>query len=411
MNKHKKKVLCILVYMLLFGSILPVAATQNIDGNEVPSCGLVTASVSIKEIGIQFQNELERLNERAVPFYGYCAWDPSGMLVQGPVSFNPTTPGNITQIAPTSSTEFISGGTWAAGTWYGCEYGMGVGNPLIWKIHPVIGEMTQVGNYDPNGTGLSFNGLAYDPTNDIMYGCSSTDLYTVNMTTGASSWIGNYGSPEGIMIAIAFDSTGNLYGIELITDSLYSINLTNGIATPIGSGLGIDINYAQDMAFDFDTGILYISAYTISPIKEGALYTCNTITGTATKIGTFQGAAEITGFAIPYCGILKIDTTSIQGGIFNTGQSKIQFSIVNMGGLPCVDVNVSITFKRGLIFTLGSIPIINSVLPSETVTMISPPIIGIGLRTKLIITVNETSCGSKDTQRKKALVFGPLWLC
>ena len=296
----KKIVVGIFVYTLLIATVLPVAATQNVDENEAPSCGLAMTPASSEMAEVQIQNDVEGLNERAVPFYGYCAWDPSGTLVQGPVSFNPTTPGNITQVAPTSSTEFIPGGTWVAGKWYGCEYALGVGQPLIWTIHPVNGTMTQVGSYDPDGTGLSFNGLAYDPTTGIMYGCSSTDLYKVNIATGASSWVGNLGIPGSIMIAIAFDGSGNLYGTELITDSLYSINLTNGVATPIGSGLGININYAQDMAFDIDTGILYLSAYTIAPIKEGALYTCNTVTGVATKVGTFQGAAEITGFAISY---------------------------------------------------------------------------------------------------------------
>ncbi|UCD13408.1 MAG: hypothetical protein JSW60_07585 [Thermoplasmatales archaeon] len=407
----KKKIVVISVCALLIATALPVVATQNVEENEAPSCGPATTTVSSEMAKVLFQNDINGINERAVPFYGYCTWDPSSTLVPGPVSFNPTTPGTITQIASTSSTEFISGGTWAVGKWYGCEFALGVGQPLIWTIHPIIGEMTQVGSYDPDGTNLSFNGLAYDPTTNIMYGCSSTDLYKVNMTTGASSWVGNFGITGGIMIAIAFDGSGNLYGTELITDSLYSIDPTNGVATPIGTGLGININYAQDMAFDLDTGILYLSAYTIAPIKEGALYTCNTDTGVATKVETFQGAAEITGFAIPYCGVLQIVPSSIKGGILKIGQSKIQFTIANTGGLPCIDVAVTIACKRGLIFVLGKISVIDSISPGGTFTVTSPRIIGIGLRTQLTITANETSCGSTDTQTKKALVFGPLWSC
>ena len=100
--------------------------------------------------------------------------------------------------------------------------------------------MTQVGSYDPSGTGLSFTGLAYDHNTGIMYACSNKSLYQVNMNNGASSFVGNFGIPECIMIAIAFDGFGNLYGTELTTDSLYSINPKNGAATPIGSGLGIN---------------------------------------------------------------------------------------------------------------------------------------------------------------------------
>ena len=300
----KKEIPCIFVCALfLIVIVLPVVATHTVDEEEPPSCGLAMTTVSDEIEKFQIQNDLEVLYSRSSTFYGYCAWDPSGNLVQGPVYFDSTNPGIVTQIASTTSTEFISGGTWATGKWYGCEFAMGVGESLIWKIHPVIGEMTPVGNYDPENTGISFNGLAYDTVTGIMYGCSSTALYKVNMNTWASSWIGNFNLPDPpgyIMIGIAFDSSGSLYGIELINDSLYSINTENGVATRIGNGLGINLNYAQDMAYDIDNDILYLSAYTTAPVKEGALYTCDTFTGAATKVGTFQGGAEITGFAIPY---------------------------------------------------------------------------------------------------------------
>ena len=403
-----KKIVILLVWIVLIISILPLGTTQRVEENELPSCGLPNLTTVNEDIEVQIQNNFFDSNERGVPFYGYCAWDPSSQLTQGPVYFNPTTPETITQIAPTISTEFISGGTWAAGKWYGCEFASGIGDPLIWTLHPVIGTMTQVGSYDPDETGLSFNGLAYNPSNNIMYGCSATDLYIVNMTSGASSWVGNFGITGIMMIAIAFDGSGNLYGIDIITDSLYSINPSNGEATKIGNGLGINLNYAQDMAFDLDTDILYLSAYTTAPLKEGALYTCNKNTGIATKIGTFQGGAEITCFAIPYCGTLKIVPTSTKGGILKTGQSKIQFFITNTGGLPCTDVSMAVSSKRSLIFTIGNNPIISSISPGETLSLTSANIFGIGLRPEITITVNETSCGSTDAQTKRALLFGLL---
>jgi hypothetical protein len=407
----KKKIAIIIICSLLIATALSIVTAQNVDEKEPPSSGLATTTASNTMAEVQVQNDIEGLNERALPFYGYCAWDPSGKLVQGPVSFDPTTPGAITQIAPTSSTEFISGATWALGKWYGCEYGLGEGQPLIWTIHQVIGEMTQVGSYDPEGTNLSFNGLTYDLTTGIMYGCNSTDLYKVNMTNGASSWVGSFGIPEGIMIAIAFDGSGNLYGTELTTDSLYSINPTNGVATQIG-GLGININYAQDMEFDIDTGILYLAAYTIYPVKEGALYTCDKFTGAAKKVGTFQGCAEITGFAIPYSGIPYIVPTSIKGGILKIGQSKIQCTIKNIGGSTCINVTLKIKSKRGLILAPGTKQVIYYLAPGETANLTSPRIIGIGLpRKTLIITATQASCEKTYSITKDALVFGVLWRC
>ena len=408
----KIKIVSIFVFALLVISVLSVEANQNFNENEASSSGLASMQAFSEIAEVKVQNNIEGLNERGLPFYGYCAMDPTIELIQGPVSFNPTTPEIIKQIAPTSSNEFISGATWAVGKWYGCEYGLGEGNPLIWTINPVIGEMTQVGSYDSEGTNLSFNGLAYNSISGIMYGCSNTDLYRVDMNTGASSWVGNFEISGGIMIAIAFDGSDNLYGIELVTDSLYSINPANGLAKQIGDGLGIDINYAQDMAFDIDTGILYLSAYTIAPVKEGALYTCNKYTGVARKIGTFQGAAEITGFAIPYCGNPYIVTKSIKGGILKIGKSKIQLTIKNIGGLSCTNVTVKIASNRGLILSFGTKEIVPSLSPGETVNITSSMIIGIGFLTKtLTITATEDSCWKKNSITKNALVFGVLWWC
>ena len=406
----KRKIAIMTICSLLIAATLPLVTAKNIDEKEPSSSGLA-ADIKKMEKG-PFRDDIEGLNVKTLHFYGYCAYVPSLTLVNGPVYFNSTTPGDIIQISYTSSNEFISGGTWALGKWYGCEYGLGDGQPLIWTIHPVIGEMTQVGSYDPEGTNLSFNGLAYDHNTGIMYGCSNTALYEVDMNTGASSWVGNFGISDCIMIAIAFDGSGNLYGIELTTDFLYSINPKNGDAKKIGSGLGININFAQDMAFDIDTDTLYLSAYTIAPVKEGALYTCNKVTGIASKVGTFKEAAEITGFAIPYSGIPKIDSTSIKGGILRIGESKLQCTIKNIGGLTCKNVTLKITSKRGLILGIGEKPQIDSLAPGETANLTSPTIIGIGLlRKSLIITATQVACEKTYSITKNAVVLGILWWC
>jgi hypothetical protein len=410
----KRKIALITVISLIVATTFPIASAINVDEKETPSSRLAITEHSNKLAEVHFRNDIEELNKGTLPFYGYCAWYP-GRPFEGPVSFNSTTPGDITEIKKTSSEGFISGGTWALGKWYGCEYALGEWEdtqPLIWTIHPVIGEMTIVGNYDPEGTNLTFNGLAYNHITEIMYGCSNNALYEVNMSTGASSFVGNFGISDCIMIAIAFDGDGNLFGTELVTDSLYSINPISGEATQIGDGLGININYQQDMAFDIDTDTLYLSAYTIAPVKEGALYTCNKVTGVANKVGTFQGAAEITGFAIPYSGIPKIISSSIIGGNLRIGQSRLQCTIKNIGGLRCNNVTLKITSHRGFILGLGVKPIVYYLEPGKSVNITSQTIYGIGFpMVTLIITATQES--SKITYRitKDAYVFGILWWC
>ena len=410
----KNEIAIIIIGSLLIATTFPIATAIDVDELEPPSSGLAFTTSSNKVAEIQFYNEIEGLNIQTLRFYGYCAWDPPTNTFEGPVFFNSTTPDDIKKIKQTSSEGFISGGTWALGKWYGCEYSLGEWKdpqPFIWTIHPVIGEMTVVGNYDPDGTNLTFNGLAYDHNSEIMYGCSSNALYEVNMDTGASSYVGNFGLSECIMIAIAFDDSGNLYGTELVTDSLYSIDPQNGEATKIGS-LGININYQQDMAFDIDSGTLYLSAYTISPVKEGALYTCNTETGDATKVGTFQGSAEITGFAIPYSGIPKILSSSVKGGNLIIGESKLQCTIKNIGGLRCTNVTLSITSQRGIILGLGTKPIVYYLEPGKTANISSQTLFGIGFpMVTLIITATQESSKKTYSITKDALVFGILWRC
>ena len=293
----KRKIIGLFICILLIvTSAYSATGNKIVDKNERSPCGLDNAEENHENEVLLHKNIILK-NDKGEPFYAYNAFDPTGILDEGPVYFYPDNPGNITQIAPTTSTDFISGSTWTKDNeWYGCEWGM-LGNRNIWTINSTTGKMTLVGSY---GANLSFNGLAYDNTSGTLYGCNDTALYTVDMETGNSSLVGAFGL-IGLhnMTGIAFDDKGNLYGDEIQNDSLYKINTSTGIATLIGP-LGINLQYAQDMAYDIDNGILYLSAYTIAPVQEGALYTCNITNGHATKVDSFQGGAQITGFAIPY---------------------------------------------------------------------------------------------------------------
>jgi hypothetical protein len=165
------------------------------------------------------------------------------------------------------------------------------------------------------------------------------------------------------------------------------------------------------MAFDIDNGILYLSAYVISPLPQGGyLYTCNTGTGTATLVGPFQGLAQITGFAIKYSAVrLEIVPSSITGGLLSTGSPKLQFDIKNHGCLTATNVNWNINIGKpifGVAFQGASstpqpIPTIG---PGATYTVTSGTITGAGVLTATI-TVNEATFGSSDTQTKTIVVF------
>jgi len=216
------------------------------------------------------------------------------------VYFDSDVPGIFTIISGSSATDFLAGGCFVGDIWYVCEYSAS-SNSNIWTIDETTGAMTLVG-----ASGAGLNGIAYDDAADVLYGCSSTDLYTIDQATGASTLVGAMGNAGSVMIGIACDSSGNMYGEDLGDDNFYSINTATGAAAIIGS-LGIDLNYAQDMAYDKDNDICYITGYKGSTNGGGALYTVDLSTGTATFIGDFPIGSmgcpsEVAGFGIPYGG-------------------------------------------------------------------------------------------------------------
>jgi len=286
-KRSKSKIKAIVVIAVAMVFVMPVASFANeesINNSEmIPEidfadlCPLLCYDAD--DIDIIDTSNLGVLGDR---FYGYKAYpDPAG-----PVYFDSENPGNITLLKETISSRFIAGGTWAEGTWYGCQYDTG----WLWTIDELTGIMTLIG-----GGGNSLNGLAYDITTDKMYGASNTELYSVNMSNGAQALVGSLNT-GGLIIGITFDGKGILYGEDL-NDNLYSINPLTGASTLIGP-LGINLNWAQDMAYDITWDVLYLAACTTENI--GQLYTCNVTNGHCTLVGDFQGGAEITGFAIPY---------------------------------------------------------------------------------------------------------------
>jgi hypothetical protein len=128
--------------------------------------------------------------------------------------------------------------------------------------------------------------MAYDSTTGTLYavaGCgSSSTLYAIDQNTGAPTAVGTL-SNETCSLAIAFDPDGNLYSLDVITDALYAVDKTNANDALIGS-IGFDANYAQDMAFDASTGILYLAGFDRDSFTDST-YTVDLQTGAASIIG------------------------------------------------------------------------------------------------------------------------------
>ncbi len=234
--------------------------------------------------------------------------------------------GNITLLNADSSL-FMSGGDFVDETLYMVSYPSDTSN--LYTIDTTTGVHTLVGN-----TNVGLHGFTYDVTNTTAYGSTPDTLYSIDLTTGSSTLIGQMRT-NAMIIGIAADSNGNIFGVDLGDDSLYSINKTTGVATLVGS-LGVDINYAQDICFDRDSGKLYGSLYT----STGGLYEINTSTGTATFLTQID--AEIDALAIPYniqeytvsASMNKVGAGTVSGtGTYNEGSEVTLTATANPGYL------------------------------------------------------------------------------
>jgi hypothetical protein len=117
----------------------------------------------------------------------------------------------------------------------------------------------------------------------------SNNLATVDLGTGAVNIIGNFGLNPALepITDIAFDPSGNLYGVSFKTDAsgstLYRIDATTAALTSIGP-LGLIAENA--LVFGAD-GTLYTAGLfgTTLSAMDTTLYTVNTSTGAATPLG------------------------------------------------------------------------------------------------------------------------------
>ena len=195
--------------------------------------------------------------------------------------FETCDPSDYEEIGNSQAGYFLSGGTYGCdGIWYGVQYD----NGILWAIDPYSGDMYSVG-----GGGVGLNTLAYNPTDNRMYGLDGSDnLIEVDPDTGEQENLGSLGSAL-LTIGMAFNADGELYAWELVTDHLWKIDVEDVSREDIGP-LDININYAQDGDFHRESGVLYLTGY----VSTGALYTCDITSGHCEYVANLPNGWETT---------------------------------------------------------------------------------------------------------------------
>ncbi len=146
---------------------------------------------------------------------------------------------------------------------------------------------------------------------------SYSRLYTIDLTTAVTTLVGNITNCP-LLITLAVNNKGSIYGIDISTDKLLSIDPVTGAGTEIGS-IGFDLNYAQDADFDPATDSLYLAAYINS---EGAnLLSVNITTGAAKLVSSLGSDVEITAFGINYHNPVSVKSESVVVNEFSLSQN------------------------------------------------------------------------------------------
>lgn len=227
---------------------------------------------------------------------------------------------NNTVVSTTGGTYYAMDFDTTATTLYGITDSDAFG-----AIDLATGAFTSITNI----TGASsITGLAVDPTDETFYISTATNLYTLNTTTGAATLVGAMGTGGSVVIAIAVNSSGEMYAHDLGDDNIYQINKTTGASTLVGS-TGLNANYAQGMDFDLGDDTLYAWIYTGS--GAGNFCSVDTTTGAATALswvdGEWEGAIQVPGGPprISYVGHDGTDACSSdpanENGVWEPGES------------------------------------------------------------------------------------------
>ncbi|MDL2297087.1 choice-of-anchor J domain-containing protein [Bacteroidales bacterium OttesenSCG-928-C03] len=160
------------------------------------------------------------------------------------------------------------------------------------------------------------NDMAYDYKTNTMYGItiesSTTNLYTIDLATGAMTLVGNMGIT---FYTLACNTKGDMFGVSTSGD-FYAVDKATGNTTFIAK-TGISPVYIQTMAFDHNTGRLFWAMCNAG--NEGKLIEINPTNGAIFDRGTIAGNAEIVALYTPYTyvapEITVLDTTPSNSAI------------------------------------------------------------------------------------------------
>jgi hypothetical protein len=113
-------------------------------------------------------------------------------------------------------------------------------------VDVATGTVNVIGNM-----GVVMTDIAFDPSGNL-YGITFGGLYSINAATAAATFIGNHSVPVGN--ALVFATDGTLYAAGFLSTSLFTINPANGATTNLGN-----MGFASGGDLAFNAGNFYLA--------------------------------------------------------------------------------------------------------------------------------------------------------
>lgn len=282
------------------------------------------------------------------------------------VRFNTSTPGTVSTIGPVTNLqagENILGIDFRPAT--GELYALG-STSRLYTINKTTAAATSVGVLSTSLSGASF-GFDFNPTVDRIRIVSNTGQnLRVNPTNGAVTVDGAINGATINVTAAGYSNSFSgatsttLFDISAATDTLYIQNPpNNGTLAAVGS-LGVDVTDVNGFDILSSNGTAF-AALTTSSVPLTSLFTINLTSGAATSVGTIgNGLTTYSGFAVEIGSTTNFTvfgvTTANNLIRFNSARSNTILASVAITGLQAGENVLGIDFRpaTGQLFALGS---------------------------------------------------------
>lgn len=164
----------------------------------------------------------------------------------------------------------------------------------LYEINMTTGAKTSIGTVSSNASTTSE--LAYDRVNDVIYVASSGNdsLFTLDLATGNATLVGAFGDSTVVMHGLEFGPGNVLYAVSgaSANQNVYTVDTTTGVATAIGA---TGLTSFNNLGYNSDTGVMYMTNS-----GSDSLYTMNLTNGAPTLVGPLNGSTNPNGVAYNY---------------------------------------------------------------------------------------------------------------